>query len=131
MSVNAEKVIKEFVKLRDEVAAIRERADKAIAERQSKMAAMEAYLLDRMQRMGASSIKTPNGTAFINKTDFAVVADWELFSSFAKEQDDFSLFEKRAAKMAVRDYFQRGIVVPGVNYGERISVSIRRPSNKE
>jgi hypothetical protein len=64
--------------------------------------------------------------------DFANVADWDAVLTFVRENDAYDMFEKRISKTAVRGYIdQTKAVPPGVNYGTRIEVNVRKPTNKE
>jgi hypothetical protein len=57
------------------------------------------------------------------------VADWDAMLSFVKENEAYDLFEKRVSKVAVRGYIeQTKTVPPGVNYGTRLDVNIRKPT---
>jgi hypothetical protein len=49
--------------------------------------------------------------------------------AFVKENEAYDLLEKRVSKVAVRGYIdQTKAVPPGVNYGTRLDVNIRKPT---
>ena len=74
-------------------------------------------------------METKHGTAFLTTTDFATVADWDAMLTFVRENDAYDMLEKRVSKTAVRGYIeQTKTVPPGVNYGTRLDVNIRKPT---
>ena len=54
-------------------------------------------------------------------------SDQEVFKNFIKENEEWSLMEVRAAKLAIEQYkTANGDLPPGVNYREERVVNIRR-----
>lgn len=124
-----ENVVTAFMKLRQERDTIKRDADNKMAALNEKMAAMESWLLEKMEKEGVSSYKTKNGTAFKTTTDFANVADWDALLQHVLTTEDFHLLERRVNKMAVRSFIDEGKPPPpGVNYGTKIDINIRRPT---
>ncbi|MEI2420997.1 hypothetical protein V6O07_12050, partial [Arthrospira platensis SPKY2] len=64
-------------------------------------------------------------------TDFANVEDWDAVLRFIREQEAYDMLEKRVSKMAVRSYIEATKAVPpGVRYGTRLEVNIRKPTTR-
>jgi len=60
------------------------------------------------------------------------VADWDSTLNFIRENEAYDMLEKRISKIAVRSYIEQNKAVPpGVNYGTRLEVNIRKPSITE
>lgn len=129
MAVTFDRVIKEYVKLRDEKAAIEAEMKERVSDVKNKLGKLEAYLLQKLSADGSNSVKTDHGTAFITTTSYASVANWSAVLQFVKDQDAYHMLEKRVSKSAVVDYMeQHNEVPPGVEYGTRLSVNVRKPN---
>jgi hypothetical protein len=129
MTVTVDSVIKKYMKLRDEKAAIeaeiKERVDKIKAD----MAKLEAFLKAKMDADGLTSFKSEHGTAFLTTTDFANVEDWDAVLRFIREEEAYDMLEKRVSKTAVRGYIDANKEVPpGIRYGTKLDVNIRKPA---
>ena len=124
-------VIKTYMALRDKKAELESEVKEQVAEIKEKMIKLESYLKTKMDENGLTSFKSDFGTAFLTTTDYANVADWDEVVQFIKDNEAYDLFEKRVSKNAVRGYIdQNNAVPPGINYGTKLSVNIRRPSVK-
>jgi len=92
---------------------------------------LEAWIKETADAQGVTSFKTNAGTAFFTTSDFASVGDWDAMMAFIKENEAYDLFEKRVSKNAVRGYIEKnGGVPPGVNYGQRLDINVRRAASK-
>lgn len=132
MSVNVDDVISAYMKLRGQKDAIEKDAKEKVSHIKVKMEKLEAWIKEQADSQGVTSFKTPSGTAFLTTTDFATVADWDAMISFVIENEAYDLLEKRVSKTAVRGYIdQTKAVPPGVTYGTRLDVNIRRPAPRE
>lgn len=127
--IKVDSVIKTYMELRFKKEEIERKAKEEVAEIKSSMEKIEGYLLARMDEEGVSSYKTAHGTAFSTETDFATVADWQSVIDFVKTNDAFHMLEKRVNKSSVRSWMEEGNPVPpGVNYGVKRDISVRRPT---
>lgn len=130
--VNIDEVIAAYIKFRDMKAQIKAEAETRMGALEAKMDKLEAWLKEKADADGVTSFRTKHGTAFLTTVDFASVADWDAMLKFVVENEAFDMFEKRVSKTAVRGYIdQMKRVPPGVNYGTRIEVNVRKPTNKE
>jgi hypothetical protein len=97
----------------------------------AKMAKLEAWIKIQADTQGVTSFKTHHGTAFLTTTDYANVADWDAVLTHIRETGAYDMLEKRISKMAVRGYIEENkIVPPGVNYGTKLELNIRKPTTK-
>jgi hypothetical protein len=130
-SPNVGDVIRTYMKLRDQKAAIEGETKDRVAQLKSKMEKLEAFLKTQMDAQGLTSFKSEYGTAFLTTTDYANVADWDAVLGFIRSNEAFDMLEKRISKIAVRGYIeQTKSVPPGVNYGTKLEVNIRKPGAK-
>jgi hypothetical protein len=97
----------------------------------AKMEKLEAWIKEQADIQGVTSFKTKHGTAFLTTTDYANVGDWDAVLDFIRTQEAFDMLEKRISKIAVRGYIEANKAVPpGVNYGTKLEVNIRKPANR-
>ena len=130
--VTVDDVVAAYVKLRTQKSAIKAEAELKAGEIEAKMDKLEAWIKEQADTQGVTSFKTNSGTAFLTTVDFANVADWDAILKFVQENDAYDMFEKRISKSAVRGYIEKlKNVPPGVNYGTRIEVNVRKPTAKE
>lgn len=129
MSVKVDDVIATYMKLRGQKEAIEAQMKEQTAAIKAKMEKLESWIKEQADVQGVTSFKTKHGTAFLTTTDYANVADWDAMLAFVRENEAYDLFEKRVSKVAVRGYIeQTKAVPPGVNYGTRLDVNIRKPT---
>ena len=129
MSVKVDDVIATYMKLRSQKEAIESQMKEQSAVIKAKMEKLESWIKEQADVQGVTSFKTKHGTAFLTTTDYANVADWDAMLAFVRENEAYDLFEKRVSKTAVRGYIeQTKAVPPGVNYGTRLDVNIRKPT---
>lgn len=128
---NVGDVIRTYMKLREQKAAIEAELKERGAVLKAKLEKLEAFLKTQMDAQGLTSFKSDYGTAFLTTTDYANVADWDAMLAFVRETDAFDMLEKRVSKVAVRGYIEANkMVPPGVTYGTKLEVNIRKPGAK-
>lgn len=128
--VKVDAAVAAYVQLRDKKAEIEREAKDRVEAIKNKMAKLEAWFQQYLDDTGQTSAKTHAGTVFLTTVDYARVADWDAIVDFIKDRGAYDLLEKRVSKNAVRGYIDMdGSVPPGINYGSKISVNIRRPSD--
>jgi hypothetical protein len=129
--MNIGDVIRTYAKLRDQKAAVEAEVKDRVDQIKGKMAKLEAYLKEQMDAQGLTSFKSDHGTAFLTTTDFANVANWDEVLQFIKDNEAYDMLEKRVSKLAVREYMgQNKRVPPGITYGTKLDVNIRKPGAK-
>ena len=127
MSMNIEDFVAAYIKLRDKKATIKAEYDLKVADVDKLLEQVEAKLLLHFQETGASSIKTPSGTAYKTTRTSATVADWDSLLKFVRAHEFWQLLERRVAKKAVEEMKEAdGKLPPGVNWSEEVVVNFRR-----
>ena len=128
---NVGDVIRTYMKLRDQKAAIEGEVKERVADLKAKMEKLEAFLKTQMDAQGLTSFKSDYGTAFLTTTDYANVAEWDEVLKFIRDNEAYDLLEKRVSKIAVRGYIEANKAVPpGITYGTKLEVNIRKPGAK-
>lgn len=131
MTPTVDDVVAAYMKLRTQKEAIEAKVKDEVATIKAKMEKLEAWIKEQADEQGVTSFKTNHGTAFLTTNDYANVADWDAMLKFVRDNEAYDLFEKRVSKTAVRGYIeQTKSVPPGINYGTRIDVNIRKPAAK-
>ena len=128
MTVNVDDVVATYMKLRSQKEAIEAEVKDRVSTIKAKREKLEAWIKEQADVQGVTSFKTKHGTAFLTTTDYANVADWDAVLDFIRTQEAFDMLEKRISKIAVRGYIEANKAVPpGVNYGTKLEVNIRKP----
>jgi hypothetical protein len=131
MTVNVDDVVATYMKLRSQKEAIEAEVKDKVAGIKAKMEKLEAWIKEQADAQGVTSFKTKHGTAFLTTTDYANVADWDAVLDFIRGNEAYDMLEKRISKVAVRGYIEANKAVPpGVNYGTKLEVNIRKPAVK-
>ncbi len=128
MTVNVDDVVATYMKLRSQKESIEAEVKDRVSTIKAKMEKLEAWIKEQADVQGVTSFKTKHGTAFLTTTDYANVGDWDAVLGFIRENEAFDMLEKRISKIAVRGYIEANKAVPpGVNYGTKLEVNIRKP----
>ena len=131
MTVNVDDVVAAYMKLRKAKDDLEKSIEEQVKAIDAKMTKMESWIKEQADAQGVTSFKTKHGTAFLSTTDYATVADWDSVLAFIQQNGSFEMLNKAVNKVAVREYIQANKVVPpGVNYGTKIGVNIRKPTAK-
>lgn len=131
MTVNVDDVVATYMRLRSQKEAIEAEVKDRVSTIKSKMEKLEAWIKEQADAQGVTSFKTKHGTAFLTTTDYANVADWDAVLDFIRGNEAYDMLEKRISKIAVRGYIEANKAVPpGVNYGTKLEVNIRKPANR-
>jgi hypothetical protein len=131
MTVTVDDVVAAYLKLRLKKESIEAQVKDEVKTLKDKMEQLEAWIKEQADAQGVTSFKTKHGTAFLTTTDYANVADWDAVLGFIRENEAYDMLEKRISKVAVRGYIDANKAVPpGVNYGTKLEVNIRKPVNR-
>lgn len=122
-------VIAKYLELRDKVDQIEGAAKAQTEGLKAQMKIIEGWLHQQMQKIGTDQFKVKGvGTAFTKTSDFCSVADWNTVLDFVRQNEAWHLLTKGVTKTAVVEFIDQndGVPPPGVNYGTKLEVQIRR-----
>lgn len=120
-------LVAKYIELRDKKYELKHQYDFKAAQLDEVLSKIESKLLQVFDTAGMDSVKTEFGTAYASTRSTASVADKETFMNFIKENEEWSLMEVRAAKLAIEQYkTANGDLPPGINFREERVVNIRR-----
>lgn len=119
-----------YIELRDQKSVLKKQYDEGKAKLDSKMALIEAKVMEVMDRAGTNSVNTEAGTAYRTTDISATVADRDTFLNFCRENEEWSLMDVRASKAGIEQYKSANAdqLPPGINWREERVVNFRRPS---
>ncbi len=131
MSVTVDEVVAAYIKLRAKKDAMEAETKAEVKKIVEKMDKFEGWLKQQADAQGVTSFKTKHGTAFLKTTDYANVENWDAAFNFILQNQAYDLLNKAVSKVAVRGYIDANKAVPpGVNYGTKIEVEVRKPTTR-
>lgn len=123
MTLDLESVIKTYVTLRDQQAAMSARHREEMEPLNRDMQDIEAALAAVMDEQKVDKLGTNFGTAYFSETTSCTVDDREAFFDFVFENQRRDLLEARVSKTA---FLETGGDAPGVKVSRSRRVNVRR-----
>lgn len=123
-------IIKEYVRIRDELDAKRKKFKEEEKELKDKMEQFSMVLRDKADELGVNSFNTEYGTAYRSTKTYARVGNWAKVIKFIKETNNYQMLEKRISKLAAQEVIEELDIDPvdiGIEYGADVDMLIRRP----
>ena len=122
-------VVRRYVELRDQIDKIAEGHKAELAPFNDAKDKIEAWLMAKMNEVGADQFKTEAGTAYRSTVVRAKVVDWQPLLDFILEHHEVDMLTKSVAGDAVKNYASEhgGALPPGVELTQVMSVRVRRP----
>lgn len=123
-----EKLVKVYIKLRDEIKRVTDARDAEINQLKEKQNAISQAMLEALRGAGAESMRTPYGTVWKTIKTRYYVTDWAAFTEFVKEHDAIELFEKRIHQTNMTEFLKNneGVIPPTLNADSQYDVSVRK-----
>ena len=91
------------------------------------LAKIELALGKVMEDTGLENLKSVEGTAYRTVRSSVVVADWDSFLSWVRENNYWHMLEHRASKTAVEEALaDEGELPPGVNVSRDVAIQVRK-----
>ena len=126
-TITVDMVIEKYVATRDLIAARTKALAAELADLKALQEKREAWLMSEMTRVGATSLKTPHGTSYIETGDSVSVADWPTFFGWVQANAEFEFLTHSVSKTAVKQRLEDGQAPPpGVNYTTFKGIKVRR-----
>lgn len=92
---------------------------------ESEIAAIEESLMDRMDKEETSKSQGTKASVSITQATVANVEDWAAFHAYVAKNKYFHLLQKRVSDPAVRELWDAGKKVPGVQPFTKRKLNIR------
>lgn len=120
-------VVERFIMLRDRRLHFKKTFEAIDKIESLEMDKHDIWMLETLNNVNATSMKTEHGTAYTQTKNRYSGADWPIFWNFIKENDRFDMLEKRVGQKAVDDYREEtGDIPPGLNVFTEQTVTVRR-----
>ena len=128
-----DKLVKLFVRTRDEKSKAKREADAVEAQFKLIMESCENTMLASCDATGDTGFTTPYGTTYQAETMKISIADDAAFFDFVKQQGDLDFFERRVASKHVQAHMalNNGAAPPGLNIFKERVIRVRKASEKE
>lgn len=128
---NAEKLISDYIKIRDAIKIKEAEHKKELARFKAVQDRIEAMLMAEFNDTGAESVRTQSGTAYRSIQTSVKVADRVSFFDFVfglPREEGECFLEAKANKSAVEQYMEihDGELPAGVNVTRIATINIRR-----
>jgi hypothetical protein len=127
MTIDVEKRVGQFVKLRDLKAELKAKHDDEMKPINDTMELIKDELKQAMHSFNVENMKTSSGTVSILNKSSASAADINAFWTWIITQGAFDMIDKKPNVTAITEYVkQNGVAPPGVNYTEYQDIGVRR-----
>ena len=124
-----EKMVRVFVKIRDEKADIKRKFDEESKALEDKLNTIRHALLDHCKDTGVESVRTGAGTFFRQVRARYWTSDWESMNEFILEHQAVDLLEKRVHQGNMKMFLEENpeLFPAGVNVDSEYTVTVRKP----
>lgn len=127
VNVDINKLVGNYVKLRDKIKELKAEQEKFLAPFVETMNAISAKLQEVLDAANAKSIKTSGGTVYASTRYSASLEDPDAFMKFVISNSNWDLLDRKANANACRDYIEENKVKPpGVNLSAIRTIGVRR-----
>lgn len=126
-----EKRVAQFVAVRDQLREMKEAYEAKCKPLEEVKNLLSGWMLDHLEKSGAQSIKTAQGTCYSSSKSTASLADPKAFMDYVVEHGAFELLDRRANSKAVKAFIEENKQLPpGCNFHTIKTVGVRRPGEK-
>jgi len=126
--IGADKLVKVFLKMRDELQQMEREHEEKVAELRSYMEVIEAEMLNVCRETGADSLKTSYGTIIKSTKTRYWTSDWESMYHFIEDHKAFDLLERRVHQTNMKAWIEDNpdFLPQGLNAESHHTVTVRR-----
>lgn len=108
--------------LRDKRLAEQKKVDEIAAEE----TALKNHLIENLPKSEASGVAGKLARVTVVTKQVPQVKDWDAFYRYVKKTGSFDLMQKRLTDAAIKERWEAGKEVPGVEHFNAVSVSINK-----
>ena len=109
-----------------EVSALRLAMQKEVDAVKSRESEIKQHIIDNLSKSDDTGVAGKKYRAQIVTKTAATVSDWEKVWNFIRENDRTDLVQKRINDKAVKEIWEAGEQVPGVEKFNSVDVSVRK-----
>lgn len=131
--LSTEEMIAGYIRLRREIEAMNREHAERVAPLEAAKEKLSGLLLARLNDVGSDKLAIRGvGTVFKAREDRASLADSAAFKGWVIANQQWNMTEWRAAKVAIREYIEKGNAPPpGVNFSTRVVAQVRSAPKTE
>jgi len=101
-------------------------AQKAVDALQAKESLLKEHLINNLPKSDASGVAGKLARVTVVTKPVPQVSDWDKFYAFVKKTGSFDLMQRRLADSAVKERWDNGKTVPGVEPFNVVSISMNK-----
>lgn len=126
--MDAEKIVKTYIRIRDARDTIAKKRDDEIAELQQQLDALEDALLEICKETGQEGGKTSSGSFSRSVKTRYETTDWDRMYAFISEHNAPEILEKRIHQGNMKTFLEENpdLLPEGLNVRSRYSITVRR-----
>lgn len=126
-----DRMVERFVKLRDKITEIEKQHKEQLAPYKDAKERLEGILLEHLNAINASNVRTAHGTVSRKTKDSASIADMDLFWRWVQQENEYDMVDRKANVTAVREYIRaHDVPPPGVSFSSKLTVGVVRSNGK-
>ena len=110
--------------------AARLEAEKKIKEMKSDELALKVQILRMLEATGLDGAKGKAATAAVVYEELPVVKDWDELWDYVEATDSRDLLQRRISVTAIRDRWNAGKIIPGIDKFNSTDLSLTKRSAK-
>jgi hypothetical protein len=92
----------------------------------SEEAALKNHIIDNLPKSEASGVAGKLARVTVVTKQIPQVKDWDAFYKYVKKTGSFDLMQKRLTDAAIKERWEAGKEIPGVEHFNAVSVSINK-----
>lgn len=108
--------------LRNKRLAMQKEVDAVAAEE----TALKNYIIENLPKSEASGVAGKLARVTVITKQIPQVKDWDAFYKYVKKTGSFDLMQKRLTDTAIKERWEAGKEIPGVEHFNIVSVSINK-----
>ena len=88
--------------------------------------ATEQLLIKKIKDQGVEGLHSNGISATVSEETFGNIKDYEAFETYLKETDSLFILQRRLSQVAVRDLWNSGETIPGVEAFTKTTLSLSK-----
>ena len=101
-------------------------AQKVVDKLKSEEAALKDHIINTLPKSEASGVAGKLARVTVVKKIIPQVGDWDAFYKYVKKTGHFDLMQRRLSNGAIKERWDNGKEVPGVDHFNAVTVSINK-----
>lgn len=108
--------------LRAQRLSVQKQVDELWAEEK----ALKSHIIDTLPKSEASGVAGKLARVTVVTKDIPQVKDWDTFYKYVKKTGQFDLLQRRLTDTAVKERWEAGKEIPGVEHFKAVTVSLNK-----